>query len=400
MDGEPRAVALQVLKGGFGKSAIANALTDRLAKRGNRTLLMDLDPEGHLSTGLGYYERQNDDRPDYRDVVFEDAVPQDIIESTEWGFDIVPSLNLEAVNRDLSRDEVLRSDEQLKQHFVEPLLGDEYDYIVMDLAGSRNKLTNNAMVASRNIIIPLQPVAEALNGLRQTTTKMVGPLRQYMDVEILAVVPNRLSQRIDQDTTDRELLQSMNTSERFAAYLEAGQNDVDVDAAELPDDRSAEAVIDDHVPEFARITADDREWRNSVMPDDMFDLGDSADDEDNAGTDGNASNASNAETEGNDGSADNASGGDDEQQTADPQTTQAFDTEYRENQHTVAALDETWAEIDEVIEDAAFYFRKEGYSDLSKLERYEAFFQLAADQIDAEDIAERAKEQRHEAHGD
>jgi len=264
MDGEPRAVALQVLKGGFGKSAIANTLTDRLAERGNRTLLMDLDPEGHLSTGLGYYERQNDDRPDYRDVVFEGADPQDIIESTEWGFDIVPALNLEAVNRDLSRDEVLRSDEQLKQHFVEPLLGDEYDYIVMDLAGSRNKLTNNAMVASRNIIIPLQPVAEALNGLRQTTTKMVGPLRQYMDVEILAVVPNRLSQRIDQDTTDRELLESMNTSERFAAYLEAGRNGVDVDAAELPDDRSAEAVIDDHVPEFARITAD--EW-------DMIDAG-------------------------------------------------------------------------------------------------------------------------------
>jgi chromosome partitioning protein len=92
------------------------------------------------------------------------------------------------------------------------LLEDEYDYIIMDLAGSRNKLTNNALVASRNVIIPLAPAAEALNGIRQTTSKLIGPLREYMNVEILAVVPNDLQQRLDQETTDRELLESMNTS--------------------------------------------------------------------------------------------------------------------------------------------------------------------------------------------
>lgn len=261
MSPEPRAVALQVLKGGFGKSTVANALSDALARRGNRTLLLDLDPEGHLSTGLGYYDRSTEGL-DYRDVLLGDTDPAALIEETGFGFDLVPAINLEQVNRDLSRDEVLRSDEQLKTHFVDPLLGTEYEYIIMDLAGSRNKLTNNALVASRNVMIPLAPAAEALNGIRQTTTKLIGPLRQYMDVEILAVIPNDLQQRLDQDTTDRELLESINTSERFASYLEAGRG-ADIDAGTLPANTTVTEVLDAHIPPFARITAEQWEQIDS-----------------------------------------------------------------------------------------------------------------------------------------
>ncbi|WP_227379275.1 ParA family protein [Haladaptatus halobius] len=251
MTRESRAVALQVLKGGFGKSTIANALSDALARRNNRTLLLDLDPEGHLSTGLGFYNRSTDGL-DFRDVLLGESDPSELIEETGYGFDIVPAQNLEAVNKDLSRDEVIRSDEQLKTQFVDPLLEDEYDYIIMDLAGSRNKLTNNALVASRNVIIPLAPAAEALNGIRQTTSKLIGPLREYMNVEILAVVPNDLQQRLDQETTDRELLESMNTSERFAAYLEAGHG-ADIDAGTLPEGMNTQEVLDAHIPSFARV---------------------------------------------------------------------------------------------------------------------------------------------------
>ena len=256
MTKEPRAVALQVLKGGFGKSTIAKALSDALARRGNRTLLLDLDPEGHLSTGLGHYERTREG-PDYRDVLLGEDPPSSLITDTGFGFDLVPAVNLEGVNRDLGRDEVLRSDEQLKAHFVDPLLGEEYDYVVMDLPGSRNKLTNNALVAAGNVIVPLAPAAEALNGIRQTTTKLIGPLRRYMDVDVLAVVPNDLQRRIDQRTMDRELLESMNTSERFAAYLEAGRG-ADVDSGTLPEGKTVEAVLDAHVPSFARVT--ESEW--------------------------------------------------------------------------------------------------------------------------------------------
>lgn len=255
MASEPRAVGIPMLKGGFGKSTMANALTDALSRRGHRSLLLDLDPDGHLSTGLGYYERDAD-KPDLRNVLLGDASPSTVIHETEYGFDIVPAVNLEEVNKDLGRDEVIRSDEQLATHFVEPLLGDEYDYIIMDLPGTRNKLTNNALVAARNVILPLAPVSEALNGIRQTSTKLIGPLRQYMEIEVLAVVPNSLRQRLDQATTDRELLESMNTSEQFAAYLEAGRH-ADTDGSSL-NGIDPETVFDTHIPEFARITAD--EW--------------------------------------------------------------------------------------------------------------------------------------------
>lgn len=255
MASEPRAVSLTMLKGGFGKSTIANALTDALSRRDHRVLLLDLDPDGHMSTGLGYYEREAD-KPDLRDVLLEDKDPSVVVRETEFGFDLVPALNLEKVNKDLARDEVIRSDQQLASHFVEPLLGDEYDYIVMDLPGTRNKLTNNALVASRNVILPLSPVAEALNGIRQTATKLIGPLRQYMDIDVLAVVPNGLRERLDQNTTDRELLESMNTSEQFAAYLEAGRK-ADVDGSSL-NGANPDKIFDAHIPSFARVTAD--EW--------------------------------------------------------------------------------------------------------------------------------------------
>jgi chromosome partitioning protein len=256
MTTEPRAVALAMLKGGFGKSTIANAISDALARRGHHVLLLDLDPDGHLSTGLGYYGRTTDGS-DYRDVLLGDTLPTDIIRTTEYGFDLIPAVNLEQLNEDLARDQVMRSDEQLKRHLVDPLLGDEYDYILMDLPGTRNKITNNALVSSGNLLLPLAPVSEALNGLRQTTTKLVGPLRQYMDIEILAVIPNMLRRRIDHHTTDRELLESMNTSERFAAFLEAGRA-ADVGGTKLSPDVDAQTVLDQHIPPFARITQ--REW--------------------------------------------------------------------------------------------------------------------------------------------
>ncbi len=256
MTTEPRAVSIPMLKGGLGKSTVANALTDALARRGRETVLLDLDPEGHLSTGLGFPDRDGDG-PDYRDVLFEGADPIELVSQTGFGFDLVPARNLEEVNRHLRREEVLRSDEQLRTHFVDPLLGETYDYVVMDLPGSRNKLTNNALVASRNVVLPVSPSAEAIHGVERTVAKLIGPLRQYMDVEILAVVPNGLRRRIDQDTVDRELLETINTSEAFAASLLAGRG-ADLEAGTLPDGESVSAVLDDHVPPFARITPE--EW--------------------------------------------------------------------------------------------------------------------------------------------
>lgn len=258
-DPDPRAISFAMLKGGFGKSVVANSLAGVLGNRGHDVLVADLDPAGHLSTGLGYYTREDESQPDLGDVLLEDTPVDAITKNPGYSFDFIPSVNLETVNEDLARDSVLASDMKLKNELVDPLLGDEYDYILFDVPGSRNKLVNNAVVGAPNAILPLMPAPEALNGLRETSKKLVKDIRGAIDFEILAVVPNKLSRRIDQNTKDRDLLEAMNTDPTFAAYLEAGRHATwEGSQPELNDGVDVHEVLDNHIPSFARIMPD--EW--------------------------------------------------------------------------------------------------------------------------------------------
>ena len=132
MTNEPRAVSVSILKGGVGKSTIAINLSDRLAAKDNDVLFIDLDPNGHASVGLGFKDVYQDG-DDIGDVILDDgnASPQDVIHKSGFGFDILPSTSrLETV------ENLLRSasfpDVRVRQQVVDPLLGDEYDYIVTD----------------------------------------------------------------------------------------------------------------------------------------------------------------------------------------------------------------------------------------------------------------------------
>lgn len=124
------------------------------------------------------------------------------------------------------------------------------------------------------------------------------------------------------------------------------------------------------------------------MTDDMFDLGDPAEATTET-TDDSASKATTVDT------ANNASPDDTDH---DPLRTPAFDTDYRSNQHTVAALDETWQEVTDLLEDARAYSKLAGYADVSRLEAYEAMFQLVIETHDAETIADAIQQTRHEIH--
>lgn len=257
---EPRAVCLPMLKGGFGKSTFVSVLGGILGDfRDYNVLVVDLDPAGHLSTGLGYYTRENESATDLADVLLGDAEIDEVVKNPGYGFDVIPSLNLERVTDELSKDSVLASDLKMKQEIVDEYLGDRYDYILLDVPGTRNKLTNNAVVAAPNAILPLMPRPEAINGLRETATRLIAPIRgQLGEFEVLAAVPNDLSSRIDHQTKDRKLLEAMNTQESFASFLLAGQDDIDPQSGKLGDSYDLETVLDNHIPPFARIKAD--EW--------------------------------------------------------------------------------------------------------------------------------------------
>lgn len=158
-----------ILKGGVGKSALSMNLADRLAAKGHNILYIDLDPNGHITYGLGYDKVYQDREQDLSDVILDNPTkePEDVIYETNWGFDFVPaSVRLEGLDTELKS--ASHSSQRLHSKFLKPLMVDDrYDYCVMDGGGERSKVADNAFFASKQSIIPIEPGAEcppALSG--------------------------------------------------------------------------------------------------------------------------------------------------------------------------------------------------------------------------------------------
>jgi chromosome partitioning protein len=167
--GHPRILSLANQKGGVGKTTTAINLGTALAAIGERVLIVDLDPQGNASTGLGI-DRRNRSVSTY-DVLIGEAPLRDAVVVTA-----VPRLHIAASTMDLSglelelgatRDRAFRLRDAIAALNTNATEDTDYTYVLIDCPPSLNLLTVNAMAASDAILVPLQCEFFALEGLSQ-----------------------------------------------------------------------------------------------------------------------------------------------------------------------------------------------------------------------------------------
>src|SRR5439155_2744753 len=187
--GPARVIALCNQKGGVGKTTTTINLGAALAEFGRRVLLIDFDPQGALSVGLGVNPMELD-LTVYNLLMERGMSADEVLLKTA-----VPNMDLLPSNIDLSAAEVQLVSEVARestlQRALKPLLAD-YDYIVIDCQPSLGLLTVNALTAAHKVIVPLECEFFALRGvalLMETIQKVQERLNPQLELDgILATM--------------------------------------------------------------------------------------------------------------------------------------------------------------------------------------------------------------------
>ena len=200
-----RILAVANQKGGVGKTTTAINLSTALAATGKRTLLVDIDPQGNASTGLGLPPSKR--RTTTYDVLMADHPFVDACVGT-----MIPGLDLAPADEDLAGIEVElsvkdRRSYRLRDALVQLSTAQRlYDYILIDCPPSLNLLTLNAMTAADAVLVPLQCEFFALEGLAQlqrTVDLVRGSLNPRLVIQGVVLTMfdrrNSLSSQVEQD---------------------------------------------------------------------------------------------------------------------------------------------------------------------------------------------------------
>ena len=153
------AISIANQKGGVGKSTTAINLSVALALKGKRVLLVDMDPQGATTVGLGL---RNANPTIYNVILDEAEIEEAIVPTQIEGLELIPS------NIALSGAEIELSSQIGREYILRNKLAkikDKYDYVIIDTPPSLGILTMNSLVASDEVIIPIQAEYYALEGI-------------------------------------------------------------------------------------------------------------------------------------------------------------------------------------------------------------------------------------------
>lgn len=174
-----RIIAVANQKGGVGKTTTTINLSACLAEQGQKVIVIDVDPQGNTTSGLGI-DKNNTENTVYELMLGEASIDDCIYKSVMDDLDVIPSnVNLAGAEIDLididDREYILKK--------IVNSLKEKYDFILLDCPPSLSMLTVNAMTAANTVLVPIQCEYYALEGLSQLI-RTINLVKQKLNPEL------------------------------------------------------------------------------------------------------------------------------------------------------------------------------------------------------------------------
>lgn len=183
-------ISTATMKGGVGKTTSAHAIASVLARE-ERVLLVDADPQATLTKAIGVNHPTT-----IFDVLMANAHPQTAIAIAADGLSIMPS-QIELAEAEIAISGKMGR-EQLFGRMLAPLRND-FDVVIIDTPPSLGLLTINALVAARGVVVPTQPQAADLYGLREFLMTTIAQVQQFLNpnLDIIGVLVTQYMKRVN-----------------------------------------------------------------------------------------------------------------------------------------------------------------------------------------------------------
>lgn len=171
-------IAVANQKGGVGKTTTAITLSSLLAKKGKRVILVDADPQGNATSGLGVEKEV--ENTTYDILVNETTMEETIQDSSIKNLKVCPA-NMNLAGAEVELVSMMSREQRLKSKLDE--IKDKFDYILIDCPPSLGLITLNSFTASNSVLIPVQCEYFALEGLGQLLNT-IERVKKYLNKEI------------------------------------------------------------------------------------------------------------------------------------------------------------------------------------------------------------------------